>query len=686
MFAPAVLAHKILASIVLATGLSCTGIGLYLAWVHRNHIVIRSRGLWSIVTTSLALIAWNGIQFTRIWEVLAPCVLIFFAVQVIVAVISSVIFYRTYGILFKLAMQQKAQFVMARMNEVDVKRSRAMEFSKSRGDVFQSQKVSRPRSHTQADPDLEMEEMNCCVQNIDLLRNHLRIMYCVAQFCVIVIIFIANPNNYESRALDSCYAQSSLHAACLLLGLFLIVLIGFRFLEVADSFYMIREITRAAVGIVTSFALFGLIYGISPWINDQDEGDLQIDVAVLQQVTISVVVVLMPGLYARWATLKSAKDTNKKLLQPKLLRILAHRESLALFRRHLLKEWSVENLVFYEDATKLQIRLPSLPPSKGLNRLHELYEKFISKDATIEINLSAGKAEAMHKFWRQPHVKKALAVAQRSRYRPAAASRSNNDFVTAVQMADKFQHVAKSDKDGLNSEVFQRLSAIVEEGMDITLAAKTEIFQLLENDSYKRFITKSSTQIHFKENKELLLGENSIRDRKARRHSLRKSVESKDKSSRHTSQGGHRALTTKNYSISNNNNAAHMIEPPKSLHTARAATRNGRLMAPEQALGPAGGVSSDDDASALTSDSIAMNRLNRHDPKRDKKDVESPQFQSISPGRQNQTASVRTSSPTPGPSSPGTQFNISIGGEDRGARQSSASQLVESKLGSIDSV
>jgi len=91
---------------------SIATVGVCGIFLNRTHIVIRSREFPKLMIIAVSMGAWLIIQLTRIWEFVAPCVFIFLLVQLIIAILSSLIFYRTYHILYQLATQQKAQVIM----------------------------------------------------------------------------------------------------------------------------------------------------------------------------------------------------------------------------------------------------------------------------------------------------------------------------------------------------------------------------------------------------------------------------------------------------------------------------------------------------------------------------------------------------------------------------------------------
>mmetsp|Transcript_18653 Transcript_18653/g.27899 ORF Transcript_18653/g.27899 Transcript_18653/m.27899 type:complete len:476 (-) Transcript_18653:775-2202(-) len=451
-----VLIHKIISSFVLGVGGVLVIIGSVIVIRNRNHIVVRSRGLASILVSAVMLFIWMLLQVTRVWEVLAPCVLIFFIVQIIIATISTVIFYRTYSIIHRLANQQKAQSIMLYLNSEGRRSNAVMERqsfqSAKRGKLMNSQKSNTTDSKrdVEAAPPLEEEEEfleNCCIRNADIVKKRNRIIFAIIQFIFIMILFIANPRNYEAGSLSSCYAESSLHAAALNLVLFVVLVIGFRFLEGSDSFNMITEISLCAAGIIMCVVLFVVIFASSDHINSQDQRDLEIDNVILLELLLSIFLVLMPAI---WSS-KQSDNGDDTRLKPNLVRILAHRESLELFQKHLIKEWSVENLLFYQDITKVQLRAGSLTPKLVIQRLDRVYVKYVGKDATFEVNLSALNKDALHSFFRSSQVKRILLLTnhrgssgQNVRSNKNRRKKSDGDFIEAVELADK--KFKKSDK------------------------------------------------------------------------------------------------------------------------------------------------------------------------------------------------------------------------------------------------
>jgi len=450
-------------------------VGLWLCSIHRNSIVIRMRGFGTIIATAISLVVWMAIQVTRIWEQNAPCVFIFFVVQLVIATISSLIFNRTYSILYKLAIQEKALKMM--------------------------ELVARQRKQAVEVPDLEDE--NCCVANIHLLRLRYRLTYSVGQFCVIMVLFIANPINYTGQSLEpseNCNVSSSLYAGLFLLLLFIVVSIGFRFLEVQDSFHMIEEITLCALGVVTFFILLGIIQiiGYTMDIPEQTQRDLEVDVAVLQQLVVAIFIVLMPGIWSGYR-----QKNQGKILKPDLIRVLAHTETLQLFKNHLIKEWSVENLLFYEQVTKIQVRSRQMGPERSLLRCVQTYDKYISSDAVFEVNLSGPVANPLHDFFKRDVILSVLPQI-RNRQKSKRQTGSETDFVAIVERIAKNHEKTKDVKDGKHSE----LARLSDECLQLLLQARNEVFRLLKDDSYARFIRKPDVQMHFREFKGILMAQN----------------------------------------------------------------------------------------------------------------------------------------------------------------------------------
>jgi len=144
----------------------------------------------------------------------------------------------------------------------------------------------------------DAEDDNCCMRNNYLLNQKYRLLYSFLQFLTIIGIFVANPNNYETRSLVSCYPDSSFHAGVFLLILFGVIVIGFRSLEIQDIFHQIEEIAGCAAAIVLTLVLAGITLAIESEFDSQTIRDMQIDVAVLQQLSLAIVIVLMPALWA----------------------------------------------------------------------------------------------------------------------------------------------------------------------------------------------------------------------------------------------------------------------------------------------------------------------------------------------------------------------------------------------------
>lgn len=108
-FSQSVIAHKAVATAIWALSVLSLFGGIYMVTKQRDSIVIRSRGFFSICVTTLALVVWMAIQVTRIWEINIPCFASFLLIQLVIATIAMIVFYRTWSIIHKLAMQQKAQ-------------------------------------------------------------------------------------------------------------------------------------------------------------------------------------------------------------------------------------------------------------------------------------------------------------------------------------------------------------------------------------------------------------------------------------------------------------------------------------------------------------------------------------------------------------------------------------------------
>lgn len=501
-----VLAHKLVTTVALLGGGLALVVGMQHVSRHKNHIVIRSRGYGTIYVTAFVTALWMVVQMTRVWEVTIPCVLYGFILQCIIAVLSTIIFYRTFRILHKLAVQQKAQVVMEIL-----------------ANGFGGTGVASRRADDLEDPELvEAEEQfreNCCVRNVDLLRRRYRYLYAMAQFSLIIFIFLANPNNYVTESAKSCNLESPFHAAILLLVLFAVVYAAFRRLAIGDSFHMIEELQWCAVGIVSSFALFGVLLAVEDNLDPQTYRDLQVDVAVWQQVTIAVSIVLLPGL---WAARAIGTSDTRTLLQPELVRVLAHRESNIMFRGHLIKEWAVENLLFYEDVTRLQIKKSTASSYRTLIRCRRIYDKFIGAEASFEVNLSSPVAQPIHCFFARGDVRNMLMVAVNGGRHRVISQSLKGDFISTVQKA----HIGNPVKVGGHGtghgheeklrESKRRLISLVDECMDLLNAARTELYRLLAHDSYNRFCKRQEVQEHFKAHKALLLGES---EKKIRSHS-----------------------------------------------------------------------------------------------------------------------------------------------------------------------
>mmetsp|Transcript_21238 Transcript_21238/g.34883 ORF Transcript_21238/g.34883 Transcript_21238/m.34883 type:complete len:529 (-) Transcript_21238:219-1805(-) len=486
---PSIMAHKAITTLVWSLSVISLIVGTYLVTKQRTHIVVRTRGYLSIIITSVIMAVWTAIQLTRIWEWLVSCFAIFLLVQVVIAVVSCVIFYRTYEILHKLAMQQKAQHLM-------------MIIAKTKhGDDVEEAVAAGAE---------EMEE-TWCLRHIDLLRGRNRSIYTVLQFILIVAAFFANPSSYQFGADPSCSVNSSLYTGIFLVVLYLFVASSFRFLDVQDSFHMIEEISYCAVGIVISFILLAIIAAIDAGtdLSGQTVRDLQVDVAIIQQLTVVISIVLMPAL---WAHEKEDEGSSKRL-KPDLVIVLAHKESLELFKAHLIKEWSVENLLFYQDVTTLQIQRRERGAERTLIKIKDLYEKYISSDAPFEVNLSGPVSQPIHKFFKKEMVAKALEI-----YRSSQGSRRHKsesaDFLGIVKKMALTAAKGSDEKEQQHHSSMQLVS-LADECLQHFDLAKKEIFRLLNNDSYKRFVADEATQRHFREYKTMLFPEKKTRINKA---------------------------------------------------------------------------------------------------------------------------------------------------------------------------
>jgi len=182
-----------------------------------------------------------------------------------------------------------------------------------------------------------------------------------------------------------------------LLILFGVIVIGFRSLEIQDIFHQIEEIAGCAAAIVLTLVLAGITLAIESEFDSQTIRDIQIDVAVLQQLSLAIVIVLMPAL---WATEEHC-NLSEKILKPPLLNVLTHRPTLQKFREHLIKEWAVENLLFYEDVTKLQIKAAKLAPPRIIIKIAQIYDKYLSNGAKFEVNLSEYNVKPIHLFYKK---------------------------------------------------------------------------------------------------------------------------------------------------------------------------------------------------------------------------------------------------------------------------------------------
>eukprot|EP00954_Amorphochlora_amoebiformis_P028056 1389750-Amorphochlora_amoeboformis.AAC.1 len=116
-FTGVVLIHKVITTIFWFVGGFLLIFGLYTVNVRKSDIVIRVRGLTSIIVIASSLGIWIVIELTRIWEWNAPCFLTFFIVQLIIASISSIAFYRTYSILHKVFMLERAQRMIEQLTK-----------------------------------------------------------------------------------------------------------------------------------------------------------------------------------------------------------------------------------------------------------------------------------------------------------------------------------------------------------------------------------------------------------------------------------------------------------------------------------------------------------------------------------------------------------------------------------------
>mmetsp|Transcript_6115 Transcript_6115/g.8472 ORF Transcript_6115/g.8472 Transcript_6115/m.8472 type:complete len:147 (-) Transcript_6115:634-1074(-) len=94
-------------------------------------------------------------------------------------------------------------------------------------------------------------------------------------------------------------------------------------------------------------------------------------------------------------------NLGQQILKPPLLNVLAHRPTLQKFRKHLIKEWAVENLLFYEDVTKLQIKATKLAPPRIIIKIAQIYDKYLSNGAKFEVNLSEHTAKPIHIFYKK---------------------------------------------------------------------------------------------------------------------------------------------------------------------------------------------------------------------------------------------------------------------------------------------
>eukprot|EP00472_Partenskyella_glossopodia_P004452 CAMPEP_0197517296 /NCGR_PEP_ID=MMETSP1318-20131121/2291_1 /TAXON_ID=552666 /ORGANISM="Partenskyella glossopodia, Strain RCC365" /LENGTH=541 /DNA_ID=CAMNT_0043066747 /DNA_START=446 /DNA_END=2071 /DNA_ORIENTATION=- len=471
------------------------------------------------MTTAVFMAVWMAISITRIWEILFPCAIIFVLIQAIIAVVSSIIFYRTYKIMYKLAVQKKAQIMMMLLQ--------------------------RNNQNVEAvfDKDNYSEEETWCISHIELLRPRHALVYCILQGILIMAFFFMVPANYTLEARVSCPALSSLVAVVFLLILFIVVLIGFRGLRMLDNFNMIKEITYCAGGIASTFPLLLIVTLLKYLIHDgQTIRDLQVDVGLLQQGIVIIVTVLLPGVWA--LRLSREIDSQKgEILKPDLLRVLAHDESLELFKNHLIKEWAVENLLFYEDVIKIQAERGQkiISHELQLRRFYFIYRKYISVNASFEVNLSGQVVSPIHAFFKRASVMGAIKLMRSrlsrmnsqndkktdtkfelssifTRKGGSVSSRSGRSRGSAIvqnsgDIKNKMSDEKKNNLPGADEKknnlpgaagspggaVSFRYDAWNEEIMGYLSRAKDEVFKLLCNDSYKRFVGREDVQRHFRQ-------------------------------------------------------------------------------------------------------------------------------------------------------------------------------------------
>jgi len=82
---------------------------------------------------------------------------------------------------------------------------------------------------------------------------------------------------------------------------------------------------------------------------------------------------------------------------------------------------------------------------------------------------------------------------------------SETDFEAIVERIKKNNDRSPENKDGKTSE----LTRLSDECLQLLLQARNEVFRLLQNDSYKRFIIKPDVQKHFREHRGILMAQNS---------------------------------------------------------------------------------------------------------------------------------------------------------------------------------
>eukprot|EP00954_Amorphochlora_amoebiformis_P028057 1389750-Amorphochlora_amoeboformis.AAC.2 len=111
-----------------------------------------------------------------------------------------------------------------------------------------------------------------------------------------------------------------------------------------------------------------------------------------------------------WAAVNIRKNLAEGRIKPPLLRILAYDETLRLFREHLVKEWAIENLMFYEAVVAAQVQRNSYSSARSLEKLQRIYFKYIHAEAEFMVNLSAPVANPLHKLFKNPRL---LAVLKR---------------------------------------------------------------------------------------------------------------------------------------------------------------------------------------------------------------------------------------------------------------------------------